>query len=357
MARIGKLLLVVGFCLGIYVPFLAMVSGKAPAPTGHEKRKPAPFPRLVWKKLATYPGELEAYVKDHFGFRDWLIGYNSLLRVRTLHISPVPNVVIGTDGWLFYAANKDGADLRDHVGKLPFTKPELEAARKNLEARRATCAAVGAAMLVVLAPNKQTVYPEKMSGYDHANRTRIDQFVEALAGSDVPVIDLRTAFAAHKNQADLYYRTDSHWNQEGAFVGYGAISAWLAKNVPGYVPLDRTAYRIVKTPRQGGDLAGMLSMAEAFPEEEVTFVRLAGEVEPAKSSPYTREYRVGAADLPRAILFGDSFAGNLERFLAPHFSRFVSHNMAAQSYDEALVRTEKPAVVILEIVERYLPGA
>ena len=60
----------------------------------------------------------------------------------------------------------------------------------------------------------------------------------------------------------------------------------------------------------------------------------------------------GHADWPRALFFHDSFTRPMVPYLAERFSRsvyFWSHAFAP-----AIIEAERPQVVVLEVVERYV---
>lgn len=61
-----------------------------------------------------------------------------------------------------------------------------------------------------------------------------------------------------------------------------------------------------------------------------------------------------AANLPRAVMFRDSFASSMIPFLSEHFRRIVYEWQGPNQFNYALVEREKPDVVIQEMVERKL---
>ncbi len=58
------------------------------------------------------------------------------------------------------------------------------------------------------------------------------------------------------------------------------------------------------------------------------------------------------SELPRAIMFGDSFSEGMWPFLSEYFSRIVYFQKA---FDCRIVEAEHPDIVIEEIVERAVP--
>src|SRR5689334_3188133 len=88
-----------------------------------ENRTLAPLPQLSsLKEIKDLPRLAENYVNDRFGFRYQLVHWNSLLRYA-LGISSAKEVVIGSDGWLFYTADQI---LEQHTGANTFEHDELE---------------------------------------------------------------------------------------------------------------------------------------------------------------------------------------------------------------------------------------
>ena len=69
---------------------------------------------------------------------------------------------------------------------------------------------------------------------------------------------------------------------------------------------------------------------------------------------YRRVSEVSSPGLPRLLMFHDSFGIELIYFLSEHFSngRYLSQLEMREVYK--LVNQEKPGIVIIEVVERYL---
>ena len=69
-----------------------------------------------------------------------------------------------------------------------------------------------------------------------------------------------------------------------------------------------------------------------------------------KSKPGISERK--GYNLPRLVMFRDSFASLLLQFLAPHFSRAAY--VWTRGFDARLIEAERPQIVIQEMVERDL---
>ena len=188
---IADALTVLLFMLGICLPGLDRLMHLDPTPPPNEKRAKAKRPvfDLSANRLRAYPVKYQRYFDDHFGWRNWLIRTNAVLSAQVLGISPIPRrVTVGKEGWLFLNGHS-GAHFR---GVDPFTTEELEEWRVLLEGRRDWLAARGVDFVFVIAPDKTSVYPEKLPTEMKRGIQRVDQLLEYLSeASGLRVIDLR----------------------------------------------------------------------------------------------------------------------------------------------------------------------
>ena len=115
--------LIVALFFGLILAPAATQLAQLGAAPGQENRILAPPPQWVgFRRLRDFTKATDAYIDDHFGLRDRLVHWNSRLRYR-LGASSTPKVVIGSDGWLFYAGEKI---IEQHTGEDVFSPAELE---------------------------------------------------------------------------------------------------------------------------------------------------------------------------------------------------------------------------------------
>jgi hypothetical protein len=160
------------------------------------------------------------YFDTHFGFRQQLVHAHAFTSIRTMNISPSPAVIKGRDGWLYYA---DDDALEDYESATPMSEAELRGWANTLVSTRDVLRAHGIAYLFVLAPDKHVIYPEHLPESIHRVRPtyRMDELLAYLRQhTDLSVLDLRPALIARKQVEQVYFRTDTHWNDAGAFAGY-----------------------------------------------------------------------------------------------------------------------------------------
>jgi len=351
------------FLISIYAPGIKMVTSEQVDWSFEEKRKLARLPAVEMsvESLKRLPSGFEAFFNDHFGFRDDLIRNFNQFVSRWFGKSPVPDVLLGRDGWLYYTQDML---IQDYLGLDPFTEAELEHIKENLEKKRDWLAARGVRYLFVVPPNKQTLYPDYLPEHLQARRgrSRFDQLVPYLEQhSDFEILDLREPLRRARARHRVYHRTDSHWNLRGAYVGGREIRARMQALFPEarFPPLE---YRETGTrARKGGDLAVMLKMADTMTEEYpvCNFTDTAVERRPIELRawdspliPFVTESTQGPI---RAVVFRDSFAIDLVPVLANQFEKAA---WVWRQYDHAVMKELlpriKPHVVIEEVGERRL---
>jgi len=259
------------------------------------------------------------------------------------------------------------------MGSHAFSPEELHRWKELLERRHTWCNKRGIDYFFVLAPTKFSVYPEFLP-WEYANyprRTRTDELIDFLkqTRSPVQVIDLRSSLRTAKSTLPLYLRTDTHWNQLGAYYGYKSMIELLRERQPSISPPSSLANFNLKARRFGtGDLARMQGLLGVLTEttieldhKEQSTVKLYRESnfsENVVGQEETRAfgYHQDRSDLPSMLMFRDSFAAfMIELPLPEHFSR--STYFWQPEFSESIVLREKPDIVIQEMLESclYLP--
>lgn len=347
----------IGLFLGVlWLPLVDNFFVVDPGPSLNEGRRIARLPAFVLRKkaLALYPTKFEQFFRAHLGFRKSLIRTYNALHVKVLQISPLPRVIMGKNGWLF----SDNFDY--HRAVRPFTADHLWQWQRVLEQRRDWLADRGIRYLFVIAPNKETVYPEFMP--DHINRVRHESLLDQLIAhlrmhSEMSILDLRDPLLSAKDSHFLYPRTDLHWNDFGAFVGYQSVVKALSDWFPHLQPLSLSAFdfRLQEPPDHFHfDLARMMALPETFAERYGALVPR--QVRHTQVLPFSTRENVTTLDdatLPRAVVLHDSFVFALMPFLSEHFQR-VYYYMGNQEFQYDIVYNEHPDVVIQFIAERHL---
>lgn len=313
--------------------------------------------KATLKAVAKFPGQFKYYLADHFGFRNLLIRAHGLLMVRGLGVTSNPAVILGKDGWLYLA--NDGS-LEDWRNLDPFKLHDLEQWRELLEARHRYCADRHIAYLFVVAPSKYDVYPEYMP--DALTRvgdeSRLDQLLKYLhhVGSPVRVLDLRGPLREAKQSGGvrLFQKTDTHWNDRGAWIAYRAMLDEVGRMGLSPAVLSPGDFEPVTVARPGMDLAGLLGLNEYYREESLDLRPKVPLVLPHVNQNDVQPITIDrpGVRLPRVVMFRDSFMTTVLPFVAQSFGRGVY--FWEDGFNPTVVEAEKPDLVIQEIAQRKL---
>jgi alginate O-acetyltransferase complex protein AlgJ len=353
---------VVSFLLLISLPLLASLLGVDGADPRAEKRELAELPRLDGSLVSAlqFPARLSAWFDDHFAFRSALVRCYGEMRFFGFGVSPSASVVKGPNGWLFYAT--DGG-MDDYTREKPFSDTELAEWRDSIVRSNEWLRARGIAYVFVLAPDKHVLYPEELPATIRpvGKEARMDQILRALEGTGVAALDLRPALLEAKARERVFDVTDTHWNARGAFVAYQQVVAAIrSQGVAVPEAWARTDFEPEQREVEGQDLAAMMGLQASLRETELSLrpkqPRVARVLVPAGAAPDAEVGKliteVAGSELPRAVVFRDSFFSRVAPFLSEHFSRVAYHWQ--NNFDSKIVSEERASVVVQEIVGRHL---
>ena len=327
-----------------------------------ENRQFAKPPQLSFtvKSIKNFRSAYTKYFNDHFGFRNSLFRLNFIIRHDFLRTSLSKQVIFGKNGWLFYSG--DG-EIEDFRGITKYDAKTLEKWAKTLEMKRIWLEKRGIRYLFVVLPNKSSIYGEFLP--DSYNRVRettaLDELLEYLKKhTRVKVVDVREALLAAKSKERVYHRTNTHWNEYGAFIAYRQIMKPVIQWFPSLEIQTVDDYLIEKKIGGGGDLADMIGGTEFIKEEYINLKPLDNhslkikDIGDISKSPIT--FDQDNSSFPRALIFRDSFFSSVAPFLAGHFqhSKYYWQSWDTSTPIEEIVSSQKPDIVIEEIVERMV---
>lgn len=270
------------------------------------------------------------------------------------------DVLIGSDGWLVYATDMS-MDKFQNVH--PLSEAELAAYKKNLLEFQALVEANGGQLLFVAAPYKNTVYPEYVPAEIQkvGEVSRLDQIVDRLRREpSIRVLDLRPALLAAKAEAQIYYATDTHWNDLGSFFAYQAIIQSLQPSFPELSPRMLSDFKITMQAPRIFDMSSIIGSVSLAEERVALRPRFTQTVRSEKLFlPSGREITFARSknpNLPVALFLHDSFLYSLMQYLSEHFSRtyyvdvLAGNDMLPSSWAAQL----QPDVVVIVLNEHFL---
>lgn len=352
------------FLFVLCLPFLKSIILPAEKYLLRDQRDRAIASALDSSRPLGFLSDWNTYANTRFGGREILIHWNNMFQVKLLKVSPLETLMLGRDGWLFL----DGPHLEMNYFRAdkPFSKGELARWRRVLLQRHIWLERQGIRFIYVIAPNKSTIYPEKVPARIHRAPTRMDQLFEYLQHRPLPtgfhLLDLRKTLRAAKAQYPVYGKIDSHWNSFGAMLAANKIIGVLSRFFPLHPP-GLADFTVSLEPSAGprGDLAAMLSLADVLYDSQAVKVapRSPSRVivsEPAHwiDAEFEREVTIcPGAELPEVLMFRDSFGYALGKYLSEHFQKVTYVSDIGLRFHPQFVRTVRPRIVIQEMAERF----
>lgn len=278
-----------------------------------------------------------SWVNDHFFGRQELISAHNMAVSSLFQTSAADDVIFGSDGWLYYAPT-----LSDYTGTDTLSHAQIQQIVNNLALMQEYCEGQGRSFAFMLAPNKNSLYPDHMPNYGVCNTSANARLLmDELDATGVNYIDLFAVF--EEQQEVLYFAHDSHWNSKGAALGADSVNAAFG------VGSDYFGADFTKTEGHQGDLYEMLYPAFADTETNPVYggtleYTFAGKATQPDSITLLTESGKGGS----LLCYRDSFGNLLYPYLADsygacRFSRSVSYDL-----------TQEGDKVLIELVERNI---
>lgn len=305
---------------------------------------------------------------------DAVLGVFNAVASRVGYSTAPRQAVVGRDGWLFLG-DEYAYSVSAMRGRVIPSAESMAIYRERLAYLDATAVSHGARGAVFfVAPNKEDIYPEHYPAWAWTPDKAFSSMLRASPEAGLHL--LHDAIAQEKGQhaAPLYYRTDSHWNDLGAWIAYRHIMQSL--NAAGHslaALSDQDVSVSLPVAQAGGDIASFL-FANRYLQESVptvsirndTMIQVAREGAEAHYSGPNRPIsshdaakRVSAASAlnpVRVLWLRDSFGTALSGYFARTFSDVIQVHPGKVLHDNkryaALLETYRPDLVIVTLVGR-----
>ena len=290
--------------------------------------------------------EFSDYYNEHMGLRNYMVTADARVQETVFGVSNVDGVIVGTDGWLYYSAT-----LNDYQGTEVLSERALYNLAHNLSIVEDYLTERGTDLLVIIPPNKNTLYGEHMPyydryivEYDHSAKL-LKTYLEEQG---VPYLDL---FELLESQDEvLYQKRDSHWNTKGADLVYSAVLDALGTD---YLTFDPSEVTYART--HSGDLDRMLHSFYGSLEEDYTYAlrhtfRFSSETADVTDGWLASENPEGKGTI---LMFRDSFADNLIPFFSETFAS-AYYSKGIPGHLERYLELYAPEYVVIEKVERNI---
>ncbi|WP_411675871.1 DHHW family protein [Caproicibacter sp.] len=179
--------------------------------------EPTPVPTLDTVLNGRFMKSAENYVGDHFPLRNTFVTLNTaeqlLLGKRDLaaNYGSTP-----AEGGVYFGKN-------DHIYEV-LLPDKTGIFQKNAEALAEFAEKSGLRLTILPVPSGSQEQPENLpySVPNHDQHQELEELEQAVGGK-AKVVDLFSILSL-KTGRDYYFKTDHHWNTEGAYVGYRALA-------------------------------------------------------------------------------------------------------------------------------------
>jgi len=365
-----------GSQFAIVAVFLAFIFSQAVAfalgvrAGSFENRRLARFPRTSWDGFSDgrTTDALSAYVRDRLPLRPSLITAYNWMVFTLFRDSPLDQVTIGRDGWLFLSRTIESSPCSpaaDPGRLIPRYDAFIEAAR-----------AAGKLPLIVLSPDKAAMYPEYLSDRDrrrfegcaaprrallerHFESDDARYFVnlsEILREEKQRLLERKAETWQEGRLRYLYRPRDRHWHLETGRLQASAIVERIApdqRERPPWPEISKT-YRLQPCEMSKRflkfELLEPYARLEAMPPgSSESEIAVRGSGQPIKQYANSDS----RADARRVAVVHDSFIWTSEKFLAVNFSRvdFINWGIVKERMDAVRDRILDADVVVLQMVE------
>jgi alginate O-acetyltransferase complex protein AlgJ len=300
-------------------------------------------------------GGLEKQLDHKLPARAALIGFANSVRY-VLTGGGGEQVRIGKDGWLFLTD-----ELRFEAGGTVHMQARFKLfgdAARALERQ-------GVKLVVALVPDKARLHSQHLANgrYPDYNRMRYQDALAGLRSNGAMTVDLLKPLTLAALQGDVYYRSDTHWNQTGAQVAAKEVSLAISKLG---LEFEKTAFSTTSSSAETertGDLIHLMGL-DGAPKALRPRPDMETPVVTRQSSVDSSAGLFGEIVVP-IVLTGTSYSlrGNFHGFLQQALSVKVLNTakdgggllQAGTSYltDNAF-QSSKPKVLVWEVPERFL---
>ena len=258
--------------------------------------------------LGVYQDNVERYISDNFGFREFFIRVYNQFDYSCFRNITNDNIIEGKDHELFttmYLNDITGETLWDYYPSIEDAKAN---ARKNVEETKRlinTLKQFDIDFLFVFAPTKTAVYPEKMpQRYQEqvSDFSLEEYYIELFKENNIPHVDFYNYFKALKDTATypLYSRTGTHWAQSTIPM----VSDSLFRKLE-----ELTGYRLPSIDYLDENVTTNYSVQDGELEEAMNLLFPLNK--PALPDPVCTLKDTIDADRPNLLVIGDSYANQL----------------------------------------------
>lgn len=306
------------------------------------------------KESDAFINEFDAYFADNFGFRFYYFNVLKTIKTKLFNTSFLPSkVVYGLDNWLFLGDSYSNV-IKESKGITNFSNKDLNLLFEKLQTRKKWLKEKEIDYYLAIAPNKHTVYGQYLPIKKSNKMTKIEQLKSLKF--DFKIVDLKSHFAEYFNNR-LYHKTNTHWNDFGAFLGYKSLIQVINDEFPEAPILSLSNFTIDTVISYREDLSKMIlkEMREEkiilnpkYHEQAKLIENRLQNFNYSNNPTFELRFMSKVNDI-KVLIFRDSFGFAMVKYIKESFGECV---FISKKYDNSIVEIENPDIVIEEIVER-----
>ncbi|ABZ94455.1 Conserved hypothetical protein [Leptospira biflexa serovar Patoc strain 'Patoc 1 (Ames)'] len=282
---------------------------------------------------------IESYFEKRFPARNWIIQKYNYFVWFLLDSSPKRRVVRGLEDWLyiFWGQSPNGRDYS-------FKKKEFEIHKIGVEKLRQFCTHKGIKFYSAVVPEKFNIYPEylKPDDFSTIKRDKYFKIHEEYRKSKNPTIFFHEELFLTKPLRNVYYKTDTHWNSNGAFIASKKVISIIKQDFPNLSELRESDFDLVQVQSKGKDLGDFLSLGDYLKDDEFLYISKKNE-------------KGKVADL-HIVVIHDSYFYPMHTFFNQRFTKVDAFNFVQNENMDPLVNilNSKPDIVLFITLERHI---
>jgi len=299
----------------------------------------------------------------NFPLKTNLINTFSFLKESLFHKNPLPEKVISVNNDWKFLSNIYGNALSESKGIIQFTKTELKQLEERLVFRKRWLEKRNVKLYIAVAPNKHTTYGHLIPIRQAVNKTKMQQLDSLCKNNGINYINLGKQFPK-KGKKLLYFKTDTHWNEYGAFHGFKETIEYISKDFPnkkfnnfkineltdktGEVFFKGDLNKILKEESSERYTALIINknQQQATLEKNLMPIPKYFKKDPTK---YEKRWTTSINNL-KILIFHDSFYHGFEKFMVENFKNTIS--IWDHKFNETLISNTNPDILYHEILER-----
>jgi hypothetical protein len=326
----------------------------------------ATFPKRVsLAEIQSFPHQFDAFVQDNLFQRNRIMSTRNLVELNMNGKLQTDKVKVGYSkdkkDRMFFYNNNEVNNLYKSEGL--FSQADLKLWVAEHEFRSEYFKKQGIYYYVLINPIKNSVYSDYLDFDINTTQTRSKQIVDYVKqnNSNINLVFPLVEVTADRVHNEVFYQTDSHWNEHAGYVAYNELFKVISKDFPELKPVSKEKYEIEDFKAIGDlfRLAGIyqteLVPSYKLPNSKVSFSPQEFKNLGPKSINYKNHTTIstgGNTDI-NAVFFRDSFTDAIMPFASQHFKQ-AEYPTLSFSLDTEIIDKNQPKIIVQSIAEHSL---